>query len=63
MTNSLPTAVIQGAGVELAARSSQSVGDEQAGRPFQINQCHALAEGAEAVQLYYPRWYKAPAQS
>ena len=54
---------IQGGGVELAVRHRHAVGDEQAGRPFQINQCHALAEGAEAVKLYYPSWYKRPEQS
>ncbi|MBS1174085.1 MAG: hypothetical protein H6R05_216 [Burkholderiaceae bacterium] len=63
LANSLPTVVIQGVGVELAIRHRKAVGDENAGRPFQINQCHALAEGAEAVRLYYPRWYKNPAQS
>ena len=58
LANSLPTVVIQGVGVELAVRHRKSVGDEQAGRPFQINQCHALADTGEAVRLYYPRWYK-----
>lgn len=62
LANSLPTVVIQGVGVELSVRHRKAVGDEQAGRPFQINQCHALAEGAEAVKLYYPRWYKRPEQ-
>ena len=58
LANSLPTVVIQGVGVELNIRHRQAVGDEQAGRPFQINKCHALAEGAEAVHLYYPKWYQ-----
>ena len=58
LANSLPTVAIQGVGVELNVRHRNAVGDENAGRPFQINQCHALAEDAEAVKLYYPRWYK-----
>lgn len=58
LANTLPTVVIQGVGVELAVRRRQSLGDEQAGRPFQINQCHALNETGEAVQRYYPRWYR-----
>lgn len=58
LANSLPTVVIQGVAVELNVRHRKAVGDEQAGRPFQINKCHALAEGAEAVKLYYPRWYQ-----
>lgn len=60
LANSLPTVVIQGVGVELNIRHRQAVGDEKAGRPFQINKCHALADGAEAVKLYYPKWYQKP---
>ena len=25
-------------------------------RPFQLDRCHALDTGGEAVRLYYPRW-------
>ena len=60
LANSLPTVVIQGVAVELNTRHRRAVGDAQAGRPFQINKCHALAEGAEAVKLYYPNWYQKP---
>ncbi len=60
LANSLPTVVIQGVAVELNVRHRKAVGDEQAGRPFQIDKCHALAEGADAVKLYYPKWYKQP---
>lgn len=59
LCNSLPTVAIQGVGVELAARRRNAVGEAQAERPFQLNQCHALQESAEAVRLYYPRWYRA----
>jgi Protein of unknown function (DUF2889) len=58
LANTLPTVVIQGVGVELAVRKRQAQGDEHTGRPFQINQCHALSEAGEAVQRYYPRWYR-----
>ena len=60
LANSLPTVVIQGVAVELNVRHRNAVGEEKAGRPFQIDKCHALAEGAEAVKLYYPKWYKQP---
>ena len=63
LASSLPTVAIQGMGVELAARYRDSVGEHNAGRPLQLDRCHALTEGAEAVRLYYPRWYKAPNQS
>ena len=60
LANSLPTVVMQGVAVELNVRHRNAVGEEKAGRPFQIDKCHALAEGAEAVKLYYPKWYKQP---
>ena len=63
LTNSLPTVVIQGVGVELSIRHRKMVGEASAGRPFQIAQCHALAEDAEAVKLYYPQWYKPSTQA
>ncbi len=63
LANSLPTVVIQGVAVELNTRHRKAVGDEQAGRPFQINKCHALAEDGEAVKLYYPNWYQKPAET
>ena len=25
-------------------------------KPFQLDRCHALDSGGEAVRLYYPRW-------
>ena len=56
--NSLPTVAIQGVGVEISVRRRNALGDAQVGRPFQINQCHALAEDSQAVQQYYPLWYR-----
>jgi len=28
-------------------------------KPFQLDRCHALDTGGEAVRLYYPRWQRA----
>ena len=28
-------------------------------KPFQLDRCHALDTGSEAVRLYYPRWQRA----
>jgi hypothetical protein len=28
-------------------------------KPFQLDRCHALETGSEAVRLYYPRWHRA----
>lgn len=27
-------------------------------KPFQLDRCHALDTGGEAVRLYYPRWHR-----
>ena len=52
----LPTAVIQAMAPRLHQRN------ERAGqRPFQIDRCHAMASGSEAVRIYHPQWYQAPA--
>jgi len=32
--------------------------DEGADKPFQLDKCHALETTGEAVQRYYPRWYR-----
>jgi hypothetical protein len=51
----LPTAVVQAfAGDVIDTRGH---GDD-AQQPFQIDRCHALRSDAEAVRLYYPRWYR-----
>ncbi len=36
--------------------------DDAAGKPFQLDRCHALDTRGEAVRRYYPRWH-AKAQS
>jgi hypothetical protein len=30
-------------------------------KPFQLDQCHALASTAPAVARYYPKWYRGDA--
>ncbi|MCK2126253.1 DUF2889 domain-containing protein [Thauera aromatica] len=52
MLLSLPTAAIQ------TAASFRSDSEDTTGRPFQIDRCHALESSAEAVRLYYPKWYR-----
>ena len=34
--------------------------DEGAGKPFQLDKCHALDTTGETVRRYYPKWYRAP---
>jgi hypothetical protein len=54
----LPTAAIQAfAGEVLPTRdgaAEATPGDDQ--KPFQLDRCHALRTGGEAVARYYPRW-------
>ncbi len=51
----LPTAAVQALAARLHAQN------ERAGqRPFQIDRCHAMASGSEAVRRYYPQWYLKP---
>lgn len=54
----LPTAVVQAFAGDVIDTRGQ---DEGAGRPFQIDRCHALRSDGEAVRLHYPRWYRATA--
>jgi hypothetical protein len=35
--------------------------DEGAGKPFQLDRCHALDTGGEAVRRYYPKWQRVAA--
>jgi Protein of unknown function (DUF2889) len=51
----LPTAVVQAfAGEVIDTRGTA----EGASQPFQIDRCHAMRSDAEAVRLFYPRWYR-----
>jgi hypothetical protein len=49
----LPTAVVQAFAGEVL-----KVHPDSETQPFQLDRCHALASGGEAVRLYYPRWYR-----
>lgn len=49
---SLPTAAIQ----TFATFRRES--DDQLGKPFQLDRCHALDTSSETVRRYYPRWYR-----
>ncbi len=65
MAQVLPTAVIQAFAGEVI--NTQEGGQDHAhpGRdlpPFQLDRCHALRRDAEAVRLYYPRWYRPAAE-
>jgi hypothetical protein len=53
----LPTAVVQGMVGEVIDPRGTAPG---AGRPFQIDRCHALRADGEVVRLHYPRWYRQP---
>jgi hypothetical protein len=35
--------------------------DEGAGKPFQLDRCHALETSTDTVRRYYPRWYRGAA--
>lgn len=54
LTQVLPTAAVQAFAGRV--RSTQTNPDSQQ-KPLQLDRCHALASDADAVRLYYPRWY------
>lgn len=48
----LPTAALQTFASEI------SEDDETGGKPYQLDRCHALESHSDAVQRFYPRWYR-----
>lgn len=52
----LPTAALQ----TLASEVHDSNGGEDSEKPYQLDRCYALDSHSEAVQRYYPRWYRGP---
>jgi len=50
----LPTAAIQTFASE--TRDTAAAGAD--GKPFQLDQCHALETTSDTVRHYYPRWYR-----
>jgi len=55
MLGALPTAAVQ----TFAGLKKRE--DEGAGKPFQLDRCHALETTSETVRRYYPRWYRGAA--
>jgi hypothetical protein len=52
MLGGLPTAAIQTFAGEMPEER------EGGGKPFQLDQCHALETTTETVKKWYPKWYK-----
>lgn len=48
----LPTAALQ------TFASDVPDSDDSAHKPYQLDRCHALESHSDAVQRYYPRWYR-----
>ncbi len=48
----LPTAALQ------TFASEVSEDDDKAGKPYQLDRCHALVSDSDAVKRFYPRWYR-----
>ncbi|MBC7512956.1 MAG: DUF2889 domain-containing protein [Herminiimonas sp.] len=62
MAQILPTAAMQAlAGVVFGERGGAR--DMNPEKPIQLDRCHALRSGGEAVARYYPRWYVADAEA
>jgi hypothetical protein len=55
LLSSLPTAAVQ----TFAGLKERE--DEGAGKPFQLDRCHALETSSDTVRVYYPRWYRGAA--
>jgi len=43
--------------IQMLAVEQRDIHDD-GGKPFQLDRCHALETGGEAVGLYYPRWQR-----
>lgn len=51
----LPTALVQAMAGEVIDTRGETA---DAGRPFQIDRCHALRADGPAVHTHYPRWFQ-----
>ena len=60
LTRVLPTAVVQAFAGDVLDTREGSAPDQP---PFQIDRCHALRSDGPAVREFYPRWYRAPAET
>lgn len=54
----LPTAALQTFASDVLDND-----DNAKHKPYQLDRCHALISDSEAVQRYYPRWYRKPSPS
>ena len=52
MLAGFPTAAVQ------TFAGEQGEDRDDGGKPFQIDQCHALASGSETVRKHYPKWHR-----
>ena len=52
MLAGMPTAAIQSFAGEMKEEQ------DDGGKPFQLDQCHALETSGETVRRWYPRWYR-----
>jgi hypothetical protein len=60
LCNFLPSAAIQAfAGDVWNTRDGETDASGELQMPFQLDRCHALAIGGDAVKTFYPRWYVA----
>jgi len=57
MLQSLPTAAIQ------TVATFRRDTDDSAGKPPQLDHCHALDTASETVRRYYPKWYRGQDES
>lgn len=55
MLGGLPTAAIQTFAGEMPEES------ENAPKPFELDQCHALETSTQTVRTWYPKWYRGKA--
>ena len=55
MLGGVPTAAIQSFAGEV------DVQGDDGGKPFQLDQCHALESTSHTVKMWYPKWYKGKA--
>ena len=51
-------ALFPSAALQTLASEQRDNHDEDGRKPFQLDRCHALESGSEAVRLYYPRWWR-----
>lgn len=56
LTSILPTAAIQAFAFDERGYRNESIGADVHGKPFELDNCHALKTDGSAVAIYYPKW-------